>query len=267
MYIDVETDTGAMGGRSRVGLLSGLGRLFLLAVLEVPEPCLTLLGAGERAGGVRDAGYWAAAAAVVRLVANCRRVSTATAGCMVYSRGCCHAMSAVSAAMPCPWVPGATVLSVAAATRAARRRTLTVVAVVVAAVAVTAVSAAMPCPCLASRPPGTGVASVGHGVVLASTSDAAVIVSKLPVGTTESLAAGNVGRGLVPGAAVCRPLPVAAGATGETCACGAGAVFVIATQGRRRRNDRDAAAAGASDVVDLSFSFLFVGSVLAPGRE
>ena len=177
-------------------------------------------------------------------------VAVATKVAMVYSRGCCHAMSAVSAAMPCPWVPGATVLSVAAATRAARRRTLTVVAVVVAAVAVTAVSAAMPCPCVACRAPGTGVASVGHGVVLASTSDAAVIVSKLPVGTTESLAAGNVGRGLVPGAAVRRPLPVAAGATGETCACGAGAVFVIAAQGRRRRNDRDAAAAAASDVVD-----------------
>jgi len=83
MYIHVESDTTALAVWSRVGGLSGLGSLFLLAFLEVPEPCLTLLGAGERAGGVRGAGYCAAAAAaVICLVPNCRRVSAATAACI-----------------------------------------------------------------------------------------------------------------------------------------------------------------------------------------
>ena len=58
---------------------------------------------------------------------------------------------------------------------------------------------------------------------------------------TERLAAGNAGRGLLPGVAGRRHLSAAAGATVYTGVFGTGVVFVIAAQSRRLRTDVAAA--------------------------
>ena len=113
--------------------------------------------------------------------------------------------------------------------------------------------AAAPCTHTALAPVAvaTIVAIVYTGV--AGTSAVAEF-GRIPAATvaciTERLAAGNAGRGLLPGVAARRPLSAAAGATVYTGVFGTGVVFVIAAQSRRLRSDRDAAAAAASDVVD-----------------
>ena len=106
--------------------------------------------------------------------------------------------------------------------------------------------AAAPCTHTALAPVAvaTIVAIVYTGV--AGTSAVAEF-GRIPAATvaciTERLAAGNAGRGLLPGVAGRRHLSAAAGATVYTGVFGTGVVFVIAAQSRRLRTDGAAAVA------------------------